>query len=158
MTTHREKRCRHCGQRYSFTASGPGCDNRVNNDRYCRSCQGEILVTLRKLPIRVKLEWVEVEQPTVEMCEAWEKEWAEEHAAHDPPHFLPYGRRILPCLFDMNDMGNVNYVGIVQGRGEFKGRQFRYSTWTKKPENNTVKVAMEWNMETGDKTAFWRDL
>ena len=145
MTTHREKRCHHCGVRYNYQSSGNGCQNKVNNDRYCRRCQGEILVTLRKLPIRVKKEWDAVEEPTAEMCVAWEKAW---EAEWDHP-MLPYCRCISVTLYDMNDPSNRNYVGFVKGRGEFEGKEYRYSTWTKKPENNTVKVSMEHNYETG---------
>ena len=149
---HIEKRCHHCGQRYRYTASGPGCQNKVNNDRYCRGCQGEILVTLRKIPIRVKRIWVPVEDPTVEKCLAWEKEWDAE------ANYTSRTMSLENILYDMNDPDNHNYIGLVQGRGEFEGQLFRFDTWSKKPGKNTVRVAMEWNMTTGDKTVFWRDL
>jgi len=157
MTTRREKRCRHCKVRYSFKSSGPGCHNLINDDRYCPQCKGAILLTLIKTPMQVKLEWEVVSEPTVEMCKTWEKEWEAEHDAHDPPYLIPFCRRIACCLYDMKDSDNHNYVGIVEGRGEFQGKMFMFSTWSKKPEKNQVNVAIERHRQTGEKV-FWRDL
>lgn len=56
----RPKRCQHCKSQYSYQASGAGCGDPLNDDRYCPDCMAVINAALEKVPVKFKAEWLPV--------------------------------------------------------------------------------------------------
>lgn len=56
------KRCKHCGQEYSYQMSGEGCHDKYNNKDYCPTCYEVMMTALEKVPIKYHPQYVEVKQ------------------------------------------------------------------------------------------------
>jgi len=50
--THRKKICIHCKTKYYYQASGHGCDDELNDDKYCPECMGAIVDALKSIPVK----------------------------------------------------------------------------------------------------------
>ena len=148
MTTHALHRCNHCLTPYFYQPSGPGCHRSENRADYCPECAVVYLEAVRSafqdIPKKFEHRWVETHAVSVETVEGWKKD-----RVANATGVLCIHRCSAP-LFDLNDPSNHNVTGMEYGQGEFKGRSFRYSYWTKRPGSEQVWEEMEVNLETGE--------
>ena len=149
MTSHAYKRCAHCRMVYCFQSSGWGCNENYNDGKYCPQCAETIAIALSRIPVRFEQAWVETEEIDAETLVAAEK--ALDRAAVVDGK-LRFTRAAAP-LFDMRDPSNLNSCFFIR----YEGKEYRVETWSKTPESNTVKVAMEKNLRTGE-MKLWREL
>jgi len=151
MTSFQTRRCHHCKSPYSFQASGHGCLDEPNSDRYCPTCWLAIIRTLSEIPQRYDSEWVSSDDHTVEELVAIEKRRMEDA---EKAGAIPF-RRVLMPLFDMSDGENDNRNGVV----EVDGKTYSYSYWTKMHDGDfapKVHILMQKDLMTGDMEP-WRD-
>ena len=149
MTSHRYKRCAHCRIVYAWQSSGYGCNHPVNDATYCPECKAAINEALKHVPVRVQSVWEETDKVTVEFL-LHQRELDIKQAKEQNRMFV---ERVLAPLYDMEDPENkiANYV-IKWG-----GDTYAVETWSKRPENNSVRILMEENLLTG-KRRPWRDV
>jgi hypothetical protein len=151
MTSHRFKRCVHCGLVYAWQSSGYGCHNPVNDQKYCPDCKAAIVKALENIPVRFRSVWVETKDISVETL-LKHRERTLEKAKKDNPNRI-IGERVVAPLFDMVDSENI-YCGLIVS---YQGEDYLVETWSKTPQENTVKVKMEENLITG-KRMPWRNV
>lgn len=136
---------------YSFQASGWGCNEFCNDSRYCPDCKKVIGEALEKVPIRFGFTWAPTKDFTAEELLAYRDEQrAKTEAATGCRVF---GERVTLPLWDMHDPGNLHSGAVIVR----DGKEYKVETWSKKPEMNTVEIAMEENLETGELKP-WRAL
>jgi hypothetical protein len=158
MTTHRQKRCRHCRVRYSYQASGHGAPD-LNDPDWCPDCKQVLLDAFANVPKRVEKVLVPTDAESALDLEA-QSEAAHAKRVADAqanPHFL-FGtmvpRRVVPGLIDMTDPSNKDRRGITK----LDGKTYHWNYWTKDPEGTAqVRVEMERDLETGEDVP-WKDL
>jgi len=156
MTTHRQRRCCHCGTRYSWQGSGGGCQEPLNDARYCPDCKQAIITALSGIPLKFYKVWVDTDEVTLDQLREWEgsarEENRQQYKSGDPIRYAI--RSVYAPLFDLENPENTHHNGVVSGKGEFAGKTYRYGFWTNKgervkPEETKVEVAVERNLETG---------
>jgi len=140
MTSHRIRRCNHCGRKYSYQASGGGCFRRENSGKYCPTCAIPIKDAIKAAKAKIRIlfteEWVETEEVTEELLwdylESVEKERAKGKLI---------ATRIWPGLYKMNEP--YDYMNIVAV--PHKGKTYRFSYWrgTKEVEKIEEKKWLE---------------
>lgn len=149
---HFPRRCTHCQDVYSYQASGYGCDDPNNDGRYCPDCMGKVRAALADVPLKRKQVWKVTDEVTFEMAKAWEQEYLDEPAKG----FLGLKpRRVFPGLTDL-EAGASQHIYGVAGRGDFKGRHFRYIKWSDDREPAKVEEQFELTIATG-KTQPWKE-
>ncbi len=151
MTSHRYKRCVHCGIVYAWQSSGYGCNKAVNDAKYCPECKAAINEALKKVPIRIVSVWEDTDKVTVEFLLNQRKLAREEARKNHPNRII--GERVLAPLFDMVDPENKNANYVIKWGGD----TYAVETWSKEPERNKVMILMEENLLTG-KRRPWRDV
>lgn len=148
MTSFAQSRCRHCGIRYSWQASGWGASE-DNDAQWCPDCYRVIREALSEVPRRVQKVWVDASSdypPAPVLHEQEQTRIAELRAGGNL-----VARRVAVPLFDMNDPSNQNVTGFAKRDGV----TVRYGYWTKDPEGTSeVRVPMEKDLETGDLTPW----
>ena len=149
MTSHAYKRCIHCRTVYLFQSSGPGCGSNYNDGRYCPDCAKAIAEVLKKIPYKFEQVWGKTEEIDAETLMAVDRAL---DAKADLDGKLRLKRVGCP-LFDMGDLTNSHNCIFIR----YEGKEYRVDTWSKTPESNTVKVAMERNLQTGE-MKLWREL
>ncbi len=156
MSSFAERRCVHCRTRYSYQASGHGCQEAHNDGRYCPNCKQVVLDALKAVPALFERAEVPTDEVTLAELLQWEKE--REARAKAEGRFC--ARRVRAPLFDMTGSGRVNYTGYVGGRGDRQGRLYAFSYWAIKggePINVEIVLVIERNLETGEELP-WQDL
>lgn len=145
---HFSKRCIHCKDQYSFQASGHGCHEPLNDEKYCPSCKALIREALSAAPKKYRerhrpvSEIPRFAELDLETMLAWEAKQNKEREGK------LMGQRIWPGLFKLdansNDLKDHQRVREVGGEGDHKGFRFKLSTWSKSDEHE-IKVQMEFD-------------
>jgi len=147
MTTHRLCHCGHCHVCYTFQASGPGCNEVLNNKSYCPDCMEVILSALKNIPIQVERFRERVtgdeRDSAILAFHDLKVERAKKAAAGDLVI-----RRIFAPLFDMND-GKIIATQRFE-RVMVKGIYYIIGTWSDNREPPQVEREMERNLQTGE--------
>jgi len=153
--TVQERRCVHCGIRYSHQRSGEGCGNPLNDSYYCPDCKAVILKALETVPRAVE----KIPQPVTD-----EKEQAAVLSHRDS---LAEGwkagkpRRVGFPLFDyeINETtGTMQYRATQNSQPvAVDNCEYTIRTWSDNREPETVEKWMEHNLIT-DVTVPWRDI
>lgn len=149
MTSHRYRRCIHCGLVYAFQASGGGCGRPENSSKWCPGCaliaKAAIKEALKDVPIKRKRVMVETDEVTLKelldhrtrrMAEVKEegKIWCE---------------RVGMCLYDMKNPDRHNRVHYIK----HEKKLYYVSYWTVNGTimaDTTIQAEMELNTETGE--------
>lgn len=135
MTTHKRKNCIHCKIPYSYQASGFGCDENYNDERYCPDCQKAIVECLSKIEVRCEKRWIKSNDYT--------KEQILEHKNFLDRNYPNRPRRVLVGLFDLEDSENKNIDCIVRMPN---GYDYNLSYWTKTKELSITKE-VNWDIK-----------
>ena len=150
MTTHCQKRCRHCNVRYGYQGSGYGCDAPLNDGDYCPDCKQVLIDAFADVPRRVEKDFEPTGEVSAFELEALE---AERWETTKTKGGIPV-RRVAAPLFDMVDPSNTQACGITW----LDGKTYRWSYWSKDPEGTAeVRLTVERDLETGE-TVPWVDL
>lgn len=146
------KRCIHCGTIYSYQASGHDCHREENDAEYCPGCKNILIKALENVPVKYRMVW--------EFCNDFTLKEVKEIIKEDIKNIKERAKKLniialYPIeigLFDLKDRKNENK------RGKFtrNNKHYNYSYWTKKGKFD-LYVAMELNIETGDKSKFWEN-
>ena len=156
MTSYQGKRCSHCRAGYTYQASGPGCGDPLNNDRYCPICKAHINQALTALPVLFECRYFPVSEVsayadvTREQVEQWEADLQERRKT------AVVGQRIWPGLIDLQT-GNTQHIRqVIATNGPHKGTPFRVSSWDVRGEF-TIEVGLEWDLMEQRAGGVWRD-
>ena len=154
VTTHRLRRCAHCRITYSYQSSGEGCQHPLNDGRYCPECMEVVLDALKGVPVRVECVWHPTDEIDLDTLLEWDAD-LDKHVRENPLGC----RRVSAPLFRMDggDVTEKMRTALVPGRGEHKGKTFKFMFWPSKPEEAEVTVEMEHDLETGEMRP-WRNL
>jgi hypothetical protein len=156
MTSRQGKRCRHCQAGYVYQASGPGCGDRLNDDRYCPQCKAVIVQALSALPVLFQCRYFPVSEVpeyadvTREQVEQWEADFQERRKTQ------VLGQRIWPGLFDMETGDQYCIRQVRATSGPHQGTPFRFSSWHNKPEH-LIEVGLEWDLTQQKRGGVWRE-
>jgi hypothetical protein len=171
MTTHIEKRCLHCQARYYYQSSGYGCNEDLNDCRYCPECMLVLSKALEGVPAKFEKVWAPISEVfgpdvfiDVDILLRWERE-REKEIRDSGGLFIT---RVAFSLFDLSGK-RTEHSGIVPGRGvKFQGYVFEYRYWTDNEKSKNwfaksdeiredikITVEMERNLATG-KLSKWQ--
>lgn len=135
MSTFQQKRCGHCGVRYSYQTSGYGGLQEYNSDTYCQDCYKFIQEALKVVPARSRPDWVGTSDVSAEsLVEQERAAWDAAKAEGKVPV-----RRVLSPMFDMERPDNHHAQGIVHR----DGRTYRYEYWTQQGGVAAGRVYLE---------------
>ena len=151
MTSFLTKRCGHCQSPYEFQASGHGCLDEPNDDRYCHQCWFAVSRALSDVPRKYESEWVDTADYTAAQLAAIERD---RMAAVEKGGGAPF-RRVLVPMFDLSDGGNDNVTGVVK----VNGKTYSYSYWTRRDDGEfapKAQLLVQKDLMTG-RTEPWRD-
>ena len=137
---HERKRCSHCQIIYHYQVSGYCCHEELNDDKYCPDCKKVIIEALKNVPVKIEMVWENYDEITIDDVKRIHEERKKD-----------FVHEIFMPLFDLNDPSNINITGIIT----LDGKIISYSYWTKK-DDYFIKVQMERNVETGEKTLWDR--
>lgn len=149
MSTFQQRRCGHCGVRYSYQTSGYGGLQEYNNGTYCQDCYKFIQEALKVVPARSRPDWVGTSDVSVAtLVEQEQAGWEAAKAAGKVPV-----RRVLPGMYDLERPDNHHEQGIVHR----DGRTYRYEYWTQQGgmAAGRVYVEVERDAVTGDILGPW---
>lgn len=153
---HYYKRCDHCKTVYSYQASGYGCHHENNSDMYCIDCMQVINDALKLVKPKFKDAWIETTEVTVDQLKKWEADKIEEHNKNNTTGIkFPLMKRVFAGTYNM-ETGDKDVIEHVDGRDDFKGREFIYSYNTKDPSVINITTRVELNIETGA-TKPWKE-
>lgn len=142
--THKEKRCTHCKIRYYYQASGEGCGDDYNDDRYCPECMQIITDALKKVPIKIERRDVRVEDSEVSINDLLIHEQNKNilEKQRNGERCFPLMKSVYPSLWDCLDLENRNHCRLI----EYNSINYYVSTWSKSPENNYVSKEVEYDL------------
>ncbi len=146
MTTQSLKRCQHCAVRYTYTGSGHGCLEKLNDPVHCRGCTQAIVEALEKVPrlfesrLRDVTEVPALAGVTRELVQSWIDDWDRTHDY----------RRVFSPLYDLTT-DDVYNTRSAPGPAPYDKYSIRLSTWKQKPEYE-LKVEMEYDLVKGEFT------
>lgn len=155
MTTHRYKRCGHCQVKYTYQASGHGCNNPHNDETYCPTCKARALEALRQIPVRFECRYFPVaEVPqfadvTRQHIEEWEADLEERRKTQI------VAQRIWPALMNLQTGDSQSIRLVVASRGPHIGTGFRVSSWKQNPEY-LIEIGLEWDIQSQQTIGVWR--
>lgn len=144
MTTQRHHRCGHCGDHYVYTASGSGCQDPYNHDKWCPSCTEVVVTALRTVPRKFEVryrnirELPEYDDVTLELVLSWEVQNLEEKRAAGLLSIV----RIWPALYNLETGDNQSTRAVCQPG---TSKMFRLSTWRQSPEY-AIEVPMDYDL------------
>lgn len=151
MTTHRQHRCAHCGNHYSYQASGHGCLEPENDGTYCPTCKQAQLDAFDKIPRRFEARYQDIRQIprfadiTTEMVLAWEQtETTIRERRRAAGEII--GQRIFPGLVDMKK-GEFQYIREVRAQdGPHAGLRLKVASWPSAPTDCEIEYPMEYDL------------
>lgn len=158
MTSFRIRRCDHCRSSYEYQQSGEGCQDPLNDGRYCRLCKAVVNEALSALPVRFECRYVPVSElpEFADVTRANIEEWEADFARLRRESKAIYGRREWPALMDL-DGGDSQHVREVRATsGPHEGTRFRVSSWQKRPDY-LIEVPMEWDLSRQVVVTRWRN-
>jgi hypothetical protein len=136
--------CEHCGIPYYYQLTGwlPPEQEKVNNPKYCPSCQHAINMALKVIPVKFDWRWVDSQEHTVDELKVLH---LQEDAAADlaRKNGQIVVRRVFMPLIDSSDINNNNIVRQVKTE---KGK-FLVSYWTKDGDSSVQKWAY-WDIDS----------
>lgn len=157
MTVLRSRRCAHCGDQYTYQASGEGCGNKLNDGTWCSDCKHAVLQALAAVPRRYEQRFRNIremgdvyEHVTLDECKRWEGLARARHESN-PRAIFPFARQVFPGLVSADGTDHQNVYLVVAEDGEDRGRAFKVTTWRKSPEV-IIEVGQEWDMVKGEWT------
>lgn len=168
MTSYAEKRCIHCGVVYNCLRSGHGFPEYGNhsNAEYCLDCYKVIKEALKSVPVKFESKTVDVSEVPELSGITWETvlDWEKQNEAIPKDESKVYVRRVLMPLFDLEDPDNrhssreVFKPDGVELPFPFQNQKvgFYLETWTKKPEWNSVRVPVEYDIDNKKIIGPWK--
>jgi len=158
-----QKRCSHCKVKYLYQASGDGCHDITNDEKYCHNCKDTINKALNKIPIMREMSFIKCEDFTKkQMQEMVEIDKEAQIIMHEKKKqlALEQGRpfidlmftRVFPAMFDWNDGDNKNTTGELR----IVDTLYSYSWWSKTDKFELYKI-MEIDSQTKENLGNWFD-
>jgi len=148
-------RCTHCGDVYSYQASGDGCNRNENDPHYCPVCKTTINDALSQIPPKRVPRDVFTNEVTLETLQMWEKNKTRSKG-------FPAFHRIIPGGIRQIKDGSFEYETVqeVVGQEDKKGRIYKYRYWKdkdgKRISEPKITVRMEIHKPTGTTTGYWK--
>lgn len=138
--THSEKRCRKCKTRYMYQGSGHGCDDPLNDDRYCPECMVLINEALKDVTEKFRPKFLPVLPDTLRKPITIE----DFNRAHDELRRTAL-LMTYPCLFGLPDIRAEDC--------EIHGVTFR--KWVARKTGEEILTAQYEVNEAGEVTGTW---
>jgi hypothetical protein len=153
-----EKRCVHCGIRYTYQASGYPREDYSHSSYYCKDCWKVIQDALSKILKKRERVCIKTNEVTRKQIEDWHKEDIinEEEIQKNNPQtlFLSFtAHRVSVPMFNLNN-GDSSETIWAYGKDEFRGKVYSLTFWRKTDEYE-IDVEMEKNLETGEIIGPW---
>jgi hypothetical protein len=148
MTTHRYKRCIHCGIVYAYQTSGGGCGRPENSSRWCPECAAiakeAIREALKDVPVKRKRVLVETDEVHHEEL----LNHRQQRMAEVKKEGKVWCERVAMNLYDIKDPERTNHAFYIP----YKDKLYHLSYWHKGATitDVVIKVEMELNTETGE--------
>lgn len=147
MTTHERKRCRHCGTKYYYQGSGPGCLEELNDPNHCEYCKKAIIDALDNIPVKFEFRYVDIKELSKEYQYITKEKILEWNKDFEEGKIGRWCRRICMPLYDLEDPENIEKsIVITVPEGKFKGTDVEYRYWSKKHEWDNIRVKVEWDL------------
>lgn len=151
------KRCIHCKMPYMYQASGNGCHDTRNDEKYCPVCMNEINKALEKVPIKREQVWEECNdytQKDIMRIVAEQQKAYEDRAKQAKQNNIPFLElnihRLVSSKIDWEDKENKNISGYIT----INKINYFYSWWTKKGDYKLCKE-MEKDLEYNEFIGEW---
>lgn len=157
MTTEKITRCIHCKTEYRYQSSGYGCNDELNDSKYCHNCKFVIITALTAVPAKFAERYVDIKTIpefdglSFKTILEWEKLNDDEQRASDKISF----KRIFPGLINLQTRDR-NSIREVRGRDKYYKYFFKVSTWDVCDEVE-IEIAIEYDLINNSWTGrYWR--
>ncbi len=140
-------RCAHCKAPYTWQASGEGCFEPLNDQKYCADCKKVVLEALMRVPKRFKP--ARLDQTEIALDQA-EGHYQEQMRIRAEQNGGLVSRRVMATVFRK---GEAKVFNIIEGFGPHKGKTLVYEYWPSERHEGTVQLFAQEDLITGKKTA-----
>ncbi len=166
------KRCHHCQVTYTCQISGANIPQN-NSTTYCPECQQATIDALAKIPVKRQKVFVDTDEITPEQFNEWynssEEQQKDCQFVYDNdgnpvkmlwrvwPESVVLNQEIRKNGFPYLMFVDSTHTRIINGNGDFDGREYQYIYWVNGTKPATMKVAWEQDVVSGKMVDYWRN-